>query len=159
MFSPFSWKKKEIIFTVVVLLSVLVISQIQLRVGKMKARDAQRKADAELVSRALNRYHQVNEIYPPASDGQIVLCGDILDLVCVWGQDGLRDEEGVSYLGLLPIDPLSDTGRTYVYEVSPDLKNYRIYVSLEYRQDPAWKANLTTECSSGLQCNWYVGSF
>ncbi|MDO8488075.1 MAG: hypothetical protein Q7S31_02040 [bacterium] len=159
MFSLFNWKKQELIFVLSVLVVILGISQLQLRVGQMKARDAQRKADVELVGRALWNYYEVYEQFPAARDGQIVMCGDILDLACGWGKDSLKDEEGIVYLRMLPQDPLISKGWQYVYEASPDGKGFRISVALEYRQDPAYKTNLTTSCSVGLQCNWYVGNY
>ena len=159
MFSLFNWKKSELIFVLSVLLVILGISQLQLRVGQMKARDAQRKADVELVVRALNNFYQVYESFPPASAGQIVMCGDVLDLACQWGKDALRDTKGVVYLRQLPQDPLFEQGRQYVYEVSPDGQQFRIYIALEYRRDAGLRANLTTSCSQGLQCNWYVGNY
>ena len=145
-------------FVGTVLLIILVISQVQLRVGQMKTRDAQRKADTELVARALDQYFQVFAVFPPAADGQIVICGDILDLPCQWGKGSIRDKEGVTYLKQLPADPFSGQGRRYVYQVSSDRRQYRIYVALEYRRDPDWKTNLTIPCQGELQCNWYVGN-
>lgn len=159
MFSLFSWKKSEIIFVGAVLVAILVVSQIQLKVGQMKTRDAQRKADAELVGRALGSYYAVYKQFPPASDGKILSCGDIVDLVCDWGKDLIRDLKGAVYLNKIPADPLADQGRSYLYVVDDTRQKYRIYVSLEYRRDAAWKSNLTTQCGQELQCNWYVGNY
>jgi len=143
---------------VAVLVAILAISQIQLRIGQIKARDAQRKADVELVGRAIDDYHRDHDKFPLAKDGQIVACGDLADLACTWGGGPLRDAEGVVYLKALPTDPLAAQGRKYVYEVDAKLQHYRIYVALEYRRDVAWKDNLTTSCSNSIQCNWYVGN-
>lgn len=145
MFSLFSWKKHELVFVGVVLLMILGISQIQLRVGQMKTRDAQRKADVELVARALDKFYGDHQEFPAASDGKIVTCGDILDLACEWGEGWIRDQKGNVYLNKLPKDPLADTGRTYIYEVDALLQKYRIYVTLE-------------NCRNNVQCNWYVGN-
>lgn len=159
MFSLFSWKKNEIIFVGAVLVLILGVSQIQLKVGQMKTRDAQRKSDVELVGRALDKYYDDHQVFPPAKDGKIVTCGGVVDLACDWGNGLIRDLKGTMYLNKLPKDPLADKGRTYIYVVDNTRQQYRIYVSLEYRQDPGWKSNLTTQCAQGLQCNWYVGNW
>ncbi len=158
MFSLFEWQKSQLVFVGCVLAAILVVSQIQLRVGQMKTRDAQRKADAEIVGRALDRYYQDHEAYPAASQGLIVACGDLVDVACNWGGDGIRDAEGVVYLKALPTDPLASQGRKYVYTLDSTGKKYRVNVALEYRQDVDWKTNLTTKCGESIQCNWYVGN-
>lgn len=156
MFSFFEWKRSEVLFVGGILLLILLVSRAQLKIGQMKARDAQRKADVELVGRALEKYYHDYEIYPSGNDGQIVACGDLADLPCKWGKDGIHDIEGVVYLKLLPNDPLAHDEQKYIYEVDATQKKYRIYVALEYRRDVDWKQNLTSGCGNGLQCNWYV---
>ena len=143
MFSLFEWKKHELIFVGVVLLVILVISQIQLKVGQMKTRDAQRKADVELVGRALDKYYADHQVFPPAEDGKILSCGGVVDLVCDWGKDLIRDLKGTVYLNKFPADPLADQGRSYVYEVDKTRQQYRIYVTLE-------------NCQGDVQCKWYI---
>lgn len=142
-FSLFSWKKHELIFVGAVLVSILVISQIQLRVGQMKTRDAQRKADVELVGRALNEYYIAHKEFPPSLDGKILSCGDVVDLVCDWGKDAIRDLKGEIYLKKLPTDPLANQGHRYVYETDAKRQKYKIYVTLE-------------NCRGDVQCKWYV---
>ncbi len=142
-FSLFSWKKNELVFVGVVLLVILVVSQIQLRVGQMKTRDAQRKADVELVGRALNKFYFDHQELPAAMNGKIVSCGDILDLACEWGEGWIRDQKGNVYLNKLPKDPLADAGRKYIYEVDEKRQKYKIYVTLE-------------NCRGDVQCKWYV---
>ena len=71
-FSILDWKKGEMVFVVAVLLVIVGISGLQLRVSQMKTRDAQRKADVELVGRALSVYLEDHKILPAADSGRIV---------------------------------------------------------------------------------------
>jgi len=154
-FSFFDWKKNEIIFVVSVVVVLMGISYFQLLTGQMKARDAQRKADVELVGRALDQYLSDHKVLPLASDGKIVICGGLRNVPCEWGNGQITDIEGVDYLKKIPMDPKSYAGRRYMYERLGENK-YRISVALEYVRDVAWKNNLTTVCGKEIQCNWYV---
>lgn len=155
-FSVFDWKKKEIGFVGVVLLVTLGISWAQLIVGEMKTRDAQRKADVDLVARGVAAYHDDHKKYPPSQDGKIVSCGDKADQPCEWGDGPVRDEEGVVYIRNLPRDPFFGKGRKYVYEVDKDGKGFKVYTAIENQRDPGIRHGLTVECGSGVQCNWYA---
>ena len=139
-----AWKKNEIIFVSVVLLVIFGVSFFQLRIGQMKTRDAQRKSDVELVSRALNAYLKDYEILPLASaDGKIISCGDHGSEICEWGQSDIVDFENIAYLKKIPQDPQSYKGKTYFYEVSEDRQKYKIYVTLEL-------------CKNTVECKWYA---
>lgn len=156
-FSLIAWKKTESIFVLVVIVGLVLVSWLQLKTGQAKTRDAQRKSDVELVGRALNNYLAQTQTLPKASvDGQIMACGFERAEACVWGQDEITDVDGVVYLKKLPQDPQSERGRKYIYEVSPDGLKYYVYIGLELKSDPAFKANLTTSCGNSVQCNWYV---
>lgn len=158
-FSLINWKKNEIGFVVGVVFLILGVSLFQLRISMMKTRDAQRKADVELVARAMEAYFSDYKEYPTASEnGEIVACGREGLEVCVWGQGKVVDRDEVVYLNKLPIEPLVQKGYKYVYWVDEDRQNFKIYVSLEYRSDPAFKNNLTVMCGEKIQCRWYVGN-
>lgn len=156
VFSLLEWKKSELVFVVTVMLLVWGVSWAQLKTGEMKTRDAQRKADVELVARALGAYYLDYKVYPPAVDGKILSCGGRGAYVCEWGEGKMVDGDNVTYLGKMPIDPLSGAGRTYVYEVATDRKSFGIYVGLEDRRNEAFKKDLTQECGNNVQCSWYV---
>ena len=143
MFSIFDWTKKELGFVVVVLVVLFGVSFYQLKLGEMKTRDAQRRADIELVGRALNQYYVDHMRYPTAEDGKIVQCGNKGLEVCEWDEGPLLDDEGVVYLKKMPVDPFSYKGWKYVYEVAPDGKKFKVSAALE-------------NCRNGVQCNWYV---
>lgn len=156
-FSIFSWKKSEALFVLCVLLVLFSVSFWQLRIGEMKTRDAQRKADVELVARAIRNYWADHGEYPISSNGQIVLCGKNMTEECVWGRDAITDEENVVYIKNLPQDPFTDQGRRYVY-VQNGSDDFDIYVALERSSDVDYKKDLTIACGINVQCNWYVSA-
>ena len=157
-FSVWEWKKQEIVFFAGVVLVILVISAVQLRTGAMKTRDAQRKADAELVTRALVRYLGDYRILPADDNGAIISCGREGMERCDWGEGEIVDGDKVVYLKKLPVDPKVSEGRRYVYEADDKRQTFKIFVALEYRRDPAYKKGLTQACGSNIQCNWYAGN-
>ena len=148
MFSILEWKRGEVLFVAGVVVVILGISGVQLRVSQMKTRDAQRKADVELVGRALATYLEDHQALPQATDGQIAACGYGRREACVWGQGGIEDEDGVSYIKKLPVDPFSYKGWKYVYSVNPERTKYKLCISLEYKADKQYKKD--------IQCNWYA---
>jgi hypothetical protein len=157
-FSIFDWKKSEAVTVVAIIAVIFGISFFQLRIGEMKTRDAQRKADVELVARALQRYYIDYEEYPAATDsGRMVACGSRGEAACNWGSDdSIVDYDNVEYLKGMPSDPFTFKGWRYVYITDAKRQNFKIYVSLEYKRDSAFKPDLTVECGVGIQCNWYV---
>ncbi len=155
-FSVWKWEKKEIIFAAGVVSLIFVISVVQLKAGAMKTRDAQRKADVELVARALVRYQEDYRILPGSDNGSIVSCGREGIERCEWGEGQIVDQDNVVYLKKLPEDPKAGENRRYVYEVDRDRQSFKIYTALEYRRDSAYKKGLTVTCGVNIQCNWYV---
>ena len=69
----------------------------------MKTRDAQRRADVELVGRALQAYWADHKIFPPAQNARIVACGQDGAEVCEWDMGPILDSEGVVYLKKFPL--------------------------------------------------------
>ena len=153
-FSFLDWRRNEGVFVAVVLAVILAVSMFQLRVGEMKTRDAQRKADVELVSRALERYFGDYGEYPREHEGKIKFCGDKGLAACEWGEGKMVDVDNVVYLQRVPQDPLASEGWRYVYET--DGGGFKIYVGLEYGRDKDAKSGLTRECGNGVECKWYV---
>lgn len=149
-FNILDWKKGEGLFVAGVLLVVLGVSVVQVRIGEAKTRDAQRKADANLVSRAISAYFGDHRVYPASDNGRIVACGFEGEEVCEWGGGPVIDADGVVYLQKIPVEPFSNRGWKYVYE--SDGKNFRIYAKLEREK----KVDLTIECGNHVECNWYA---
>jgi hypothetical protein len=157
-FSIFDWKKSEIVTVVVILMMIFGISYVQLLTSQMKARDAQRKADVELVARALERYYLDYKEYPVATDGgRMVACGKDGSEICNWGSnDSIVDADNVEYLKGISSDPFAYKGQKYVYTCDESKQNFKIYIALEYKRDKGIRSNLTQECGDKIQCNWYV---
>jgi hypothetical protein len=155
-FSFFDWVKKDVLAVIVILMGIVGISFYQLQIGGMKARDAQRKADVELVARALEKYFYDYQIYPTANDGKIVACGKQGLGACDWGTGPIVDRDNVVYLKDIPIDPKTWDGWSYEYVPDKGGQNFRIYVGLEYRSDQAFRKDLTVKCGNNVQCSWYV---
>lgn len=155
-FSWLSWKKSDVLVVGAILVGIFGISFYQLQIGGMKARDAQRKADVELVARALNRYFYDYQVFPSASEGKIVACGRQGQEACEWGAGPLVDKDNVIYLKDLPVDPRSWDSWSYEYVPDEERQNFRIYIGLEYQRDPSYKKDLTVICGNKVQCRWYV---
>lgn len=154
-YSVFGWKRKEGVFVFLVIGLVIGVSYFQLKLGEIKARDAQRKADVEMVARGLANYFEEHDIYPLAHDGNIMSCGWMGSEECVWGEGKIIDEASVVYLERLPRDPFYPKFK-YVYEVNPTRQKFRISIALENRSDPGIRKNLTSSCGEQVQCLWYV---
>lgn len=158
VFRILDWEKKEVRWVMGVVMGLVAVSAGQLRIGEMRTRDAQRRADAELVARGLVRYFEDHQVYPPASDkGEIVSCGQLADEACRWGEGRVVDLAGVVYIKRLPKEPWWEKGYRYVYETDEERRGFRIYIALEYRRDPVYQPDLTKECGPGVQCGWYAG--
>lgn len=143
------FSKQEIIFIFCVLLSIFSVSFYQLKISEMKTRDAQRKADVELVGRALDAYYADYKILPEASEkGEIKSCGYMAVQACPWGEGPMIDVHNVTYLKKLPIDPQVYKNKKYIYSTNPERTNYKICITLEYTGDKDYKKD--------IQCNWYV---
>lgn len=154
----FDWKKGEMITVGVILVTILGISSFQLKFSQMKARDSQRKSDVELVARALERYYIDYKEYPMATEGgRLVACGERGLTTCNWGsKDSIKDYDNVEYLSGLANDPFAYKGQKYIYTTDAKRQNFKIFVSLEYKNDKGIRKDLTEECGNGIQCNWYV---
>lgn len=157
-FSLIAWKKGEVVFLGVVVVVIMAVAGGQLWLGGMKARDSQRKADVDLVARALKTYYEDYGIYPAADGtGRIVGCGEGGREACGWGEGTLVDEKNIAYLKKIPRDPYSFRGWSYMYSVSSDRRGFRVYAGLEYERDGGAKRDLTVGCGERVQCKWYAG--
>ncbi|OGD08877.1 hypothetical protein A2397_05940 [Candidatus Amesbacteria bacterium RIFOXYB1_FULL_44_23] len=157
-FSLLDWKKSEAGILAVTVIVIFGLSFFQIKLGEIKTRDAQRKADAEMIGRGIRKFRDDYKVVPEmaTAEGKIKSCGNEGGLVCEWGKGRLTDEEGVIYVNLIPGDPLTSKGRTYVYWASPDRQTFRIYAGLENGGDKDIKRDLTVMCGDNVQCNWYV---
>jgi len=154
----FEWKKRELVFVLLVLLGVFGISFWQLKIGEMKTRDLQRRTDVDLVSRALRQYKNDAGVYPSEAtgSGKILACGDKGKARCEWNEGPMTGPDNTIYLNKIPADPWSEKGRVYVYETDQKREHFRLYTALENRYDQIAKPGLTKECGIHVQCNWYA---
>ena len=174
-----SFTREEKKMLLIVGLVLLVFAFLNFRISLRKARDVQRKADVNSMVGALEKYHEDFGFYPPSSeDGRIVLCEkeggrEILEdtsstlplkermllafYPCDWSVDSFRDiyDDSYSpYLDILPHDPRSGEGGSYLY-VS-DTRFFQLYGSLEGKKEPEFdKAiqDLNLNCGAGI-CNF-----
>ena len=115
----------------------------------MKTRDAQRKADVELVGRALDAFFADYKIYPLGSaQGEIKSCGYMAAQTCPWGEGPMIDIHNVTYLKKFPVDPQAYKNIKYIYTTNSERTKYKICITLEYTGDKDYKKD--------IQCNWYV---
>ncbi|MBI5358524.1 hypothetical protein HZB69_02750 [Candidatus Amesbacteria bacterium] len=115
----------------------------------MKTRDAQRKADVELVGRALDAFFADYKIYPFGSTaGEIKSCGYMAVQACPWGEGPMIDIHNVTYLKKFPVDPQAYKNIKYIYTTNSERTKYKICITLEYTGDKDYKKD--------IQCNWYV---
>lgn len=144
--------KSEILMVGSVFLFILGISAFQLKIGQMKTRDAQRKADVELVARALRAYKDDHKFLPveATGSGKINSCGKNGEFACEWGTGKIVDAQNVVYMEKLPVEPFAFKGWSYMYD------GQKIYVVLENKRDKGIRKGLTTWCGNAVQCNWYV---
>jgi len=123
-----------------------------------KAQDAKRKNDIAQLARAVELYYGDHGAYPCMSNFQIAE-----ETTCVNGQGTTPIPWGNAwqpYIDLLPKDPAGN--KRYVYQVSQDRQEFRIFAALDRRTDPSTcsgngcnSANAT--CNTGttvIQCNY-----
>ena len=153
------WRRNESVFIICVVTVILGVSLVQLKIGELKTRDVRRKADIDVVGRAMDYYlREVGHLPKATPEGKIIACGDEGLNVCEWGEENMtiRDVDGLEFLKSVPQDPQTHLGKKYVYEVDESLKKFKLYAALEYVRDPVVVDHLTVGCGTGVQCNWYV---
>lgn len=134
------FSKNEILGILVILAVLVLVSLNNFKVSLRRARDSQRKDDLGSLQNALARYNDDFGSFPLSSpEGKILACAPVSRRgktvnfsPCDWGKDGLTDLSDPNfpaYLKVLPIDPQSVSGLTYVY--LSDGKRFQIYASLE----------------------------
>jgi len=156
------FSRSEILGIGIILFLIVFLSVFNFKYSQIKARDAQRKDDLKSIFNAVYKFQKDFSFYPPALDGRILNCGDPRNLQpCAWGVDKLTDRGlfgGEVYLSLLPKDPLSDEGYSYLY--FSDGKNAQILAHLEDAKDSeVSKEVIKRGLACGLRiCNYEVSS-
>lgn len=131
----------ELLVVISIIVILALIAMWYFRSQIFKGNDAKRKGDLHEIQVALEEYEKDNNCYPQS---QYLLCtpGTALS----------------PYLNKVPCDP---NGGSYLFE--PEGKAcpswYRIYVNLDYKQDPEIpKIGCQYGCGPNLAFNYYVSS-
>lgn len=128
-----------VVISLIGVLATLVVAN--MNSARERARDTVRKSDLRNIQTALRLYYNDNNGYPQSSSGNIVGCGGD----CVWGQAWVKS--GVTYMNILPDDPLSD--QAYVYTGVVGGEDYTLKACLENKSDE--KAVVDSSCTSGYK--------
>ena len=123
-----------VVISLIGVLATLVIAN--MNSARERARDAARKSDLRNIQTGLRLYYNDNGGYTPKAE-----------LDAEWGATWSKD--GVTYMNILPKDPLSPT-QDYVYTYT-DSDNYILMACLENKSDDKGVAVATTICSSGYK--------
>jgi len=158
-----------------------IITLYNLNISLRRARDAQRRADIGSISNALNKYRDDFGFFPPSRDGKIVACRgnnfeeglkDLQDdtkfdtdkffailTSCEWGSDSLRDvtdEAYEPYMKIIPSDPQSDQGMSYLY--LSNTNRYQIFTFMEGEEEEiGYNSDIVgrqLNCGTGFICSF-----
>lgn len=128
--------KKKLGFTLVELLVVIsiisiltIISVSSFRTAQIKARDAERKANLDAVSKSLMLYYNDNNKFP-----DLFPFGNSVT--------GFVGSDGTIYMRETPLDPISKNDYIYKYQPSTDLKQFAIFANLENKEDSQCQTEL-----------------
>lgn len=121
-----------VVVSLIGVLATLVIAN--MNSARERARDAQRKSDLRNIQTGLRLYYNDRSGYPTKS---------VLD--SFWGS--AFTSNGVTYMNVLPNDPLSPT-QSYVYTYT-DSETYTLKACLENKSDD--KAVVDATCPSGYK--------
>lgn len=130
-----------VVISLIGILATLVIAN--MNSARERARDAQRKSDLRNIQTALRLYYNDNSAYPQSSSGNILGCNG----ACTWGATWTAN--GVTYMNILPDDPLSS--QAYVYTGVVGGESYTLMSCLENKSDDKGVAVATTTCASGYK--------
>lgn len=129
-----------VVVSLIGILATLVVAN--LNSARERARDAQRKSDMRSIQTALRLYYNDNAGYPQSSSGNIVGCDGSS---CTWGSAWTSNS--ITYMNILPGDPLSDQSYTYTGVVGGE--DYTLKACLENASDDKGVVDVT--CTSGYK--------
>ena len=131
-----------VVVSLIGVLSTLVIAN--LNSARERARDTQRKSDLRNIQTALRLYYNDSGGYP-AGTSVMTACGSgASPTTCTYGS--VWDRSGVTYMNILPKDPLSPA-QDYVYTYT-DSDNYALRACLENKSDDKCVTVLSSVCAS-----------
>lgn len=159
MIKPFN--KSEIKSIILIFVSLLLITSINIFASLRKSRDVTRKNDMGAIQEAVNIYHQKYKVYPLSTNslpdgkagGKIIGCfegGPDIDKITKYPVNAIPcewDKSSFENIVLMPKDPNYDKGVSYLY-VS-DGEKYELYVSLEGKHEAEYSKAVVEK---NLQC-------
>lgn len=103
--------------------------------SKIHTRDAQRKADVQVIKTAIEAYYEENGKYPV---GAATIDDTNHIITCEIKQCLMSDiaDDLAPYLATIPEDPLNSGKLVYEYVVNNSRNAYALYVTLEDDHDP-----------------------
>jgi prepilin-type N-terminal cleavage/methylation domain-containing protein len=132
----------EIVIVVAIIALLILAGIVSMKTQLLKSHNARRKTDINKIKIAAEEYEKDNDCYPSPT---LVVCEPGTGLV--------------PYLSKIPCD--SVTGGSFKYETDGKAcaSWYRIFVNMEYAQDPdVIKLNCQYGCGPGFAYNYYQSS-
>ena len=146
-----------VVMAIMGILTIITVSQFT--TAKIKARDAQRKADLSSVSKALLMYYADYSKFPNANAGRIQLNVNEKNDVFDWGgefSDGTGDPLGL-YMKVLPEED-NQSAYPYCYWTDADGSSYAILGHLENDQDvDGYRKDNPNPVIRNISCNGVGG--
>ena len=119
-----------VVISIIGLLATIVL--VSVNAARGKARDARRKADLHQLQLGLEMYYGKDDVYPTEThcDSSAGSCGSHCT-ACVLGNNwdegpsssGIYQKLVPNYMSTLPIDPINNVDKGYIYTYEP--RNYR----------------------------------
>jgi len=149
----FGFSKNEAVGVLLILISIVALTLINLQSSYRKSRDAQRKADVRSFYDRLQEFQADYGFYPESVDGQIKGCNpqtvneELMFEVC-------NSDNDSSYFSKLPTDPKTDEGFAYIY--MSNQKHFQVYASLESVSEDEYNEDISR---LNLNCGTQVCNF
>jgi prepilin-type N-terminal cleavage/methylation domain-containing protein len=149
----------ELLIVMAIIAVLVTLAILSYRTIQMRGRDAQRKANLNQLSKALEVFYADHGFYPSwDGNGHMQSCPYTTFGTCVWGSSQFNDSSTI-YFALLPKDPISTQYYYYRNVTNSSGQKYQIFAALENPKDPNC---LTSSCDSnpiGVSCGTKTCNF
>ena len=105
-----------------------MISASSYRTAQNKARDTERKANLDALSKSLMLYYNDTGSFPDLTDTQLF-----------GNENGFRGADNIIYMRKTPQDPKNSGNYVYKYQPSDDFKQFALFANLENKNDSQCK--------------------
>ena len=152
--------KKESKAVGMIFICLVMFIGYNLKISIRKGRDNIRKSDMSAIQGALGQYQEKYHVFPESKNGKIVGCfaedtffdenlERYINLAeCEWGEDGFENLER------LPLDPLFNEGRSYLY--FSNTKHFQIFTALEGKGESEYTESVVKR---SLKCGVEICNF